>query len=410
MKPNNSALLNYVKIYENIENNFHEQIASFGLPMQKAADIPVARLLKAGVRIENANSSFWLNKISPACVSCRKGVEMSTYFISMKCSKKCYFCFNPNQEGFDYYRVNLRNAAKELENEHASGRKYTHLALSGGEPLLHKSEAYLFLGTARKLYPDIYLRLYTCGDFLDEKCLETLRSFGLNEIRFSLKTESGVDALEDMYKKIALSKNYIPSVMVEMPVFPNQIEEMKAIFYKLDLLGIDGINLLELCFPFFNEVEFYKRGYRLKMPAYRVLYDYIYSGGLPVAGSEEVCFELLLYAAENSISMGVHYCSLENKFTGQIYQQNCNYKGLAVMDEDSFLKSAKVFGDDVHKMEKILKSKGIKQYIFNKDYGYLEFPLKYASLAGDTDVFVSYQIVELRNKKEVIRELKVVKA
>ena len=155
---------------------------------------------------------------------------------------------------------------------------------------------------------------------------------------------------------------------------------MKAILKRLDDLQIDGINLLELCFPLYNEGEFIKRGYTLKIPAYRVLYNYIYGGGLPVAGSEEVCFDLLLYAAKNHLRMGVHYCSLENKLTGQIYQQNRNYTGLAVMDKDYFLKSAKVFGVDRIAAKKILQEYGIKDSVDNEDYNYTEFPVKYAFL------------------------------
>lgn len=31
---------------------------------------------------------------------------------------------------------------------------------------------------------------------------------------------------------------------------------------------------------------------------------------------------MLQYASEQSLKLGVHYCSLENKHTGQLYQQN----------------------------------------------------------------------------------------
>ena len=41
-----------------------------------------------------------------------------------------------------------------------------------------------------------------------------------------------------------------------------------------------------------------------------VLYDYGYAGGLPLAGSELLCLELLEYALDEGLSLGVHYLSL----------------------------------------------------------------------------------------------------
>jgi len=45
--------------------------------------------------------------------------------------------------------------------------------------------------------------------------------------------------------------------MVEMPVIPGSLEEMKDLLKKLDSLGIFGINLLEFCFPLNNAQVFY---------------------------------------------------------------------------------------------------------------------------------------------------------
>jgi pyruvate formate-lyase activating enzyme-like uncharacterized protein len=45
-----------------------------------------------------------------------------------------------------------------------------------------------------------------------------------------------------------------------------------------------------------------------------------------VEGSEEECLDLLAYAAQSGMTLGVHYCSLENKLTAQRYRQNANVK------------------------------------------------------------------------------------
>ena len=57
--------------------------------------------------------------------------------------------------------------------------------------------------------------------------------------------------------------------------------------------------------------------------------------------------ELVDFAIEQNLTLGVHYCSLENKFTGQIYQQNFDAKmdkTYRFSEEDFYFKTAKVFG------------------------------------------------------------------
>ncbi len=44
--------------------------------------------------------------------------------------------------------------------------------------------------------------------------------------------------------------------MVEMPVLPGALDEMKAVLIELDRLGAFGINLIELVFPFHRADEF----------------------------------------------------------------------------------------------------------------------------------------------------------
>ena len=69
-----------------------------------------------------------------------------------------------------------------------------------------------------------------------------------------------------------------------------------------------------------------------------------------MAGSETICLDLLEFALQKGLKLGVHYCSLENKHTGQIYQQNNGYKlpkHTYFSRKDYFIKTAKVFGEDI---------------------------------------------------------------
>ena len=191
---------------------------------------------------------------------------------------------------------------------------------------MHKDETLRFIQLANKLTPDTYTRLYTAGDLLDVETLKGLKEYGLDEIRFSIKMEDSPQKIKHVLSKIALSKDYIPKVLVEMPVIPGTMERMKELLLELEELDIFGINLLEFCFPLENAKAFQERELELKNPPYEVFYNYWYAGGLAVANSEQMCLELVEFAMEKKLKLGVHYCSLENKFTGQIYQQNHDHQ------------------------------------------------------------------------------------
>ena len=323
----NAAFRRYAKTYAAIEADFHAAVSQFGLehePEDGAFDRRdleerAARLSELGAVVANDCKSIHTGWISPSCVTCRKGVGTETFLASTQCPRNCYFCFNPNQEDYEHYLNHVNDMASELQQRYDAGMRHTDIAITGGEPLLHREEVIAMLERAAELNPDTYTRLYTSGSGLDAEYARALAATGLNEVRFSVKLDDPDGALRKTLDRMRLCIGLFDSVMVEMPVMPDQVDDMKALLVQLDEIGCTGINLLELCFPFHNAVEFAKRGYRLKAHPYRVLYDYWYSGGLPIAGSKQACLDVLEWAIERDLKMGVHYCSLENKLTGQVY-------------------------------------------------------------------------------------------
>lgn len=415
----------YARVYDRIECDFMEAVSSFGLEFAEAADDvregELARRIDAlavrGARVENDRKSIHLNWISPACLTCRKGVGTETFLTSTQCPRNCYFCFNPNQADYEYYLSHVRDVASELRQRHSAGVRYRDLALTGGEPLLHAEQSIAFFEQARSLYPDVYTRLYTSGAGLSPDVLARLEAAGLSEIRFSVKLDEPQSAIDATLAKMEACRGRIPTVMVEMPVMPDQVPQMKELLGRLDAMGVQGINLLELCFPLHNAPEFARRGYRLKARPYRVLYNYYYAGGLPVDGSERACIELLEFAVDEGLKLGVHYCSLENKFTGQIYQQN-RYIGAArpwhaMSERDYFLKSAKVFGRDVSRVERALRAIDERRFERDRASNSLEFPLEalpaLAQAAPNAETAVCFSVAERREEGDVIRELAVYK-
>lgn len=377
----NAALQRYVRRYADIEKQTQQAIAQYGLsfesPYRRRAETDVLRReVKAlGAVFANNGKSIHSRWLSSACVQCRTGEGSYTTFLSLKCHRDCYFCFNPNQENYDGFQHEMRDAIDEVNAIAAEGYPLTHIALTGGEPLLFRQESIRFFETVQAKLPGVHTRLYTAGDPLDRNTALALANAGLKEVRFSIKIDDPPEKIEKVLSRIALAREIFPDVMVEMPVIPGSEDQMYDLLLKLDAIGVDGINLLEFCFPLTNSPAYQERGFALKNPPYEVYYNYWYAGGLAVADSELACLRVLKFALENQLSVGVHYCSLENKHTGQVYQSNAFISAepyYLFSSRDYFFKSAKVFGEDCAAVAAALRKAGVP---FREDllHGFLQF-------------------------------------
>lgn len=437
----NPALRDYAQRYVDIETGFREAVAAFGVSFADGGDgralgrcgscagsgeaaggrdaaggsrdAAIEALAACGLRSLNDGKSLVANWLSSACEACRLGLRTETFVMTLACPRRCFFCFNPNQADFDGRASGPRDVVAQLEERADQGAALRHVALTGGEPLLYPDETVAFFQRARELFPGVHARLYTSGWGLDEALLARLSDAGLSEIRFSIKTDDAPEALEEVLGLIERACDFIPDVMVEMPVMPDEVPLMKQLLARLDGFGVRGINLLELGFPLFNGEEFVRRGYRLKAEPYRVLYDYTYAAGLPVAGSEEACLELLAFVLQKGLSIGAHYCSMENKHTGQVYQQNrpfaVDYPLRSMSPRDHFLKSAKVFGADRAPVRAVLAAADAP-FQDDEDFDFTEFSLSslpvLEATAPDAPVAISYAICEPRGGETVLRELR----
>jgi len=413
----NPVFARYAAMYLDIYDRYMEQVRATGIeidPHDYAQEVAQRRerLRQRGAHVRNTGRSVYINALSPACVACKKGVGSATFFVSLRCHRDCYYCFNPNQMDYEFYKTHTRDLIRELDEIAAQGGQLEYLALTGGEPLLHKDEALAFFRHARALYPGAHLRLYTCGDYVDEPILQALQAAGLDEIRFSIRMHDAPKAREHILHRIELARRYIRLVMVEMPVPPGTQDEMRALLLELDRIGIFSINLLELCYPLMNAADFNARGFKVKARPFETLYDYWYAGGVPVARSELECLDLLEFALEQGLSIGVHYCSLENKFTGQNYRQNAGRKlpRVALLsNRDYMLKSAKVFGDDIPRVLDVFERAGIRDYEHDPAHDYLEFSVSHirALKKLDVEIGISTSTLEQREDGVYLRELKI---
>ncbi len=413
----NQRLAAYAAIYQNIEREFWANVRELGLQVDAYDDCAevaskIANVVSKGAARRNDDKSIVVNHISPSCAACQTGLGTATFFISLKCHRNCFFCFNPNQENYAEFQTQKRDCVRELEEIFQSGARLEHIALTGGEPLLHRDETIEFFKYAHEKFPHAYKRLYTSGDHLDVELLTALQNAHLDEIRFSIRLYDSEQARRHTYDRIALAKVYIPNVMVEMPVLPGALDEMKQVLLKLDELGVFGINLLEFCFPLNNAEVYRDKGYRIKHRPFRVLYNYSYAGGLPVAQSELDCLDLVEFALDQKLKLGVHYCSLENKHTGEVYQHHFEQKipaHLYFSPKDYFLKSAKVFGKDIHQVLTIFEKQGYRDFQRNRDRYYLEFHVSQIPTLKELDleIGISTSVMEARPDGNVLRELKI---
>lgn len=413
----NPKFRQYASIYSRIYDDFISQIQALGLEIDdtdysETALAIIERLRQAGAIVRNDSKSVYINRFSPACEACRIGIESTTFFISLQCHRNCFFCFNPNQEDYAFYSKNKRDLIHELQDLYRHGIRINHIALTGGEPLLFRAETVEFFRYADQKFPMAYKRLYTSGDHVDEATLQALREVHLDEIRFSIRMTDPENARRHTLYRIALAKQYIPNVMVEMPVLPRTTESMQVLLMELNRLDIASINLLEFCFPLNNAAEFRQRGYKIKKHPSRVLYNYWYAGGLPISQSEVECLRLVEFAMQERMKIGVHYCSLENKHTGQIYQQNTQgtipITGY-LSDKDFFIKSAKVFGADIRPVKCLLRQIAHANFQIDRDHNYLEFHVSLipALRKLDIEVGISWNVLEARDDGEYLREVRI---
>lgn len=389
----NAALETALKDYAAVGERYVKALEEKGLVFTELGAGAARRaelreeLRRRGVTFRNAGASLSVGFLSKACVECTGADGSETFSTTFKCHRDCYFCFNHNQPDYEKF---FREGCPWEEGLARSARENATLAcvgLTGGEPLLNLDDSIRFLERAGELFPGAHKRMYTSGDLLTEEGAVRLRDAGLDEIRFSVKDDDPESIQSKVIAAMALAKRYIPSVMVEMPVIPGAMDHMKDLFRRFQEVGIDGINLLEFCFPFCNWDEFRKRGFVLKNPPFDVMYDYGYSGGLAVAGSEELILELMVWALDEGITFGMHYCSLENKHRSEIRQKNeraAHIHPCLEFDEgDFFLKAGKVFGDDIAVARPLLEAAGCTDFIEDDDEGSLAFPPRYLdALAG----------------------------
>lgn len=372
------------------------------------------KLEEKGAKICNSGKSVVINAISPSCEHCHTGMGSATYILTLKCNRDCFFCTNKNQADYAEGVNKVYDIISEFKTHLGYYKKMKSVAITGGEPLLYPEKCIEFIKEVKKADKTIQTRIYTNGDLVTEEMLQSLKDVGLDEIRFGLKPDDNGKVSQKSLDNLALANKYIKRTMVEMPLMLGKVKEMEELMLTLDKIGIFGVNVLEFLYPYVHPDEYRGKGYEVVNRPYKVLYPYTYAGGVPVAKSSVECLEVMLYCLEHHVKIGMHYCSLENKLTAQLYQSNHPIKMSEIeyfSEKDFFLKTAKGYGDDAEVIKKVLDENNVDHYMYDTSNKVIEFSPTYIPLLKDynMELGLTYLAVDFDEEygRKVLREYQI---
>lgn len=380
----------YLDLYNRFLNNIEAsgvKISNYDYSLEE--EKLINEIVSLGGIVRHDGKSIVVNGCSPSCDHCRTGYGSATYILTLDCNRDCYFCTNKNQADKTFGDPKVFNIIDEFLRDLKTYKKMYSIAITGGEPLIHPDKCSEFIKIVKSKDENIQTRIYTNGDLVTEEILLMLKDAGLDEIRFGLKPDENGLVEESVLEKLSLATKYIKRTMVEMPLSLGHIEEMKSLMDKLDDLNIFGINILEFLYPYVHADEYLKKDYQIKNRPYKILYSYDYAGGVAVSGSQLECLEIVKYCLNKSMKMSVHYCSLENKLTSQLYMTNFGVKLTGTeffSDKDFFIKTIRAYGDDSIKIKEIFDRVNIEHYIYDKTNNILEFNPKYVSILKNSEL------------------------
>jgi|GEM_PF-1200103 len=323
------------------------------------------------VHVKNGGSVIYYKTRSLGCEHCINDLGC-TLRITTQCNRNCFFCFADNspitvksKPEIFLLKNTIRRRLKEIE--------FKSFAISGGEPFLYPEAVFKMLeyvngfGEGR-----IYTRIYTNGDLINEDILKRLGKLGLNEIRYSIKPLEDPDI-----SLLKASKKYISKVLIEMPVLPNSESFMKNLICKLDEIGIDGINLLELFFNGYHIDDFTKRKYKVDLDrkGIRKIYDAKPIYEYPIYGSRILCLRLIKYFADVKAGIFINFCSQETKqlqYDKKIQRAAIKSKPVHSSITDKNTHEILAIYSNIKNAENKLLHRGIKNFYIRKNKGKIQ--------------------------------------
>jgi uncharacterized protein len=274
-----------------------------------------------------------MRNLSPGCRICVAG-GWSCLFISGKCNCDCFYC--PTiQDDIGLPTTNtvaFRHPADYVTYLERFG--FSGASISGGEPLLTPNRTLGFITAIKRHFgAKLHLWLYTNGTLLTEELLLQLRDAGLDEIRFD------IGAADYQLKALKRAAGIIPTLTVEIPAIPEEVERLKGLLFDLQDVGVQHLNLHQLRLTPHNYPRLLSRGYR-----------FLHGDKVSVLDSELAALEILQYAVEKNVGPAINYCSFvyKNRFQSQAARlRNATFvsKGFESLTENGYIRILTLLGD-----------------------------------------------------------------
>jgi hypothetical protein len=303
-------------------------------------------------------------QISPGCKLCGEG-KWSCLFITNKCNASCFYC--PASQNTDEVpsSQNLNFETADAYAEYINYFGFKGVSFSGGEPLLFFDRTLEYLQRVReKCDPEIYIWMYTNGILSNEEKFRKLAAAGLNEVRFD------IGATNYKLDKIAFAKGIIPTVTIEIPAVPEKKELIKNLLPEMIKAGVTILNLHQLRLTKHNAPNLLKHNY-----------TYIHAEQPVVLESELAALEIVNFAHDQNLEIGINFCSFyfKNRF------QKAGFR--------------KQIANAFKKPDEILTEKGFIREFENENIDY-----KAVVISDNKNTFSNSSEIGLKNKTYFIKK------
>jgi pyruvate formate-lyase activating enzyme-like uncharacterized protein len=230
--------------------------------------------------------------LSQGCQRCGEGL-WSCLFIASKCNANCFYCPTAQNSSAMPESQGLTFETAEAYAEYVQHFKFKGVGFSGGEPLLEADKVIAYTKQLRRSCDsDLYIWMYTNGILASEEIFSQLGEAGINEVRFDIgATHFKLDA-------IAKARDHIQNLTIEIPAVPEETELLKKLLPKMVDAGVTNLNLHQMRLTPYNVKKLIKHNY-----------TYVAAEQPIVLESELAALEIMNYAKENNLSIGINYCS-----------------------------------------------------------------------------------------------------
>lgn len=249
------------------------------------------------------NESIFTSPLSPGCKMCSDGSKL-VVLITGLCSSKCYYCplskekFGKDRIFADEWELKDESDTDKLILE-AEYINATGAGITGGDPLIVWQRAKKYITLLKERFGSgFHIHLYTSG-LKNSEHINDLITAGLDEIRFHPMSDNwdNMDSspiLDSINSAITTGVD----VAIEIPAIPKMEKQILTLVKWSDKKDIKWINLNELEFSETNADLLNKKSFIVK--------DDISAA---VKGSQETAYKIIKLVSNESLDIGVHYCS-----------------------------------------------------------------------------------------------------